>query len=89
MSYGLVIMQYGYKIVEFWGDTIIWHRQGIYTGTLKSYTRFLFDVYVKMFSLTNHKMIATNKGQYIAQVLTDETIDLAVTKKRTGIANPS
>ena len=29
MSYGLVIMWYGYEIVEFWGDTIIWHRQGI------------------------------------------------------------
>ena len=44
---------------------------------------------VKMFSLANHKMIATNKGQYIAQELTDETIDSAVTKKRTGVASPS
>ena len=42
-----------------------------------------------MFSLANHKMIATNKGQYIAQVLTDEPIDSAVTKKGTGIASPS
>ena len=42
-----------------------------------------------MFSLANHKMIATNKGQYIAQVLTDETIDPAGTKKRTGVASPN
>ena len=42
-----------------------------------------------MFSLANHKMIATKKGQYIAQVLTDETIDSAGTKKRTGVASPS
>ena len=23
------VKRYGYKIVEFWGDTIIWHGQGI------------------------------------------------------------
>ena len=34
-------------------------------------------------------MIATNKGKYIAQELTDETIDSAGTKKRTGVASPS
>ena len=34
-------------------------------------------------------MIATNMGQYIAQVLTDETIDPAGTKKRTDVASPS
>ena len=34
-------------------------------------------------------MIATNIGQYIAHDLTDETIDSAVTKKRTGVASPS
>ena len=37
----------------------------------------------------NPKMIATNMGQYIAQALTDETVDSAVTKKRTGVASPS
>ena len=34
-------------------------------------------------------MVVTNKGQCIAQVLTDETIDSAVTKKRTGVTSPS
>ena len=39
--------------------------------------------------MTNHKMVVTNIGQYIAQVfLTDETIDSAETKKGTGVATP-
>ena len=39
--------------------------------------------------MTNHKMVVTNIGQYIAQVfLTDETVDPAETKKGTGIATP-
>ena len=42
-----------------------------------------------MISMTNHKMVVTNIGQYIAQVfLSDETIDSAVTKKGTGVATP-
>ena len=42
-----------------------------------------------LLSVLQVKMVATNKGQYIAQVLTDETVDSAVTKKGTGIASPS
>ena len=39
--------------------------------------------------MTNHKMVVTNIGQYIAQLfLTDETIDSAETKKGTGVATP-
>ena len=79
-----------YKIIEFWGDTIIWHSKIYSQVTLKSYTRLLlFDVHIKLVSMTNHKMVVTNIGQYIAQVfLTDETIDIAETKKGTGVATP-
>ena len=86
MRYELVMeMRYGNMIVEFWGDTIIYTktRNGIIQLHLK-----IWGV-CKMFSLSNHKMIATNTGQYIAQVLTDETIDSAGTKKGTGVASPS
>ena len=39
--------------------------------------------------MTNHKMVVTNIGQYIAHIfLTDETIDSAETKKGTGVATP-
>ena len=46
-----------YKIVEFWGDTIIWHGKLCSQVTLKSYTwLLLFNVYVKMISITNRKI---------------------------------
>ena len=60
-----------------------------YTGYTKNLYTVIIRCVCKIFSLANHKMIATNKGQYIAQVLTDETIDSAVTNKRTYDASPS
>ena len=45
----------------------------IFKVTLKSYTwLLLFDVYIKLVSMTNHKMVVTNIGQYIAQVFLTE-----------------
>ena len=65
-------------------------RHNIFKVALKSYTLLLlFDVYIKKISMTNHKMVVTNIGQYIAQVFsTDETIDSAETKKGTSVATP-
>ena len=62
-------MRDGNKIVEFWGDTIIWHGKTYSQVTLKSlYTVTIIRCVYKMFSMTNHKMVVTNMGQYIAQV---------------------
>ena len=62
-------MRDGNKIIEFWGDRIIWHGKLYSQVTLKSlYTVTIIWCVCKMFSMTNHKMVVTNMGQYIAQV---------------------
>ena len=82
-------MRDGNRIVQFWGDMVIQHGKVYSQVTLKSLYTVIIWCVSKMFSLANHKMIVTNTGQYMHWYLTDETIDPAVTKKRTGVASSS
>ena len=70
-------------IDELWiGDNARWYIRSlnsevtqlfgtanIFKVTLKSYTRLLLlDVYIKLFPMTNHKIVVTNTVLFIAQV---------------------
>ena len=56
---------------------------------LKVYTRLLlFDVYIKCFLWLIIKWLLLTLVSILHKYLTDETIDSAATKKRTGVATP-
>ena len=83
-------MRDGYKIVEFWGDTIIRHGKVYSQVTVKSfYTVTIIRCVYKMFSMANHKMIVTNIGQYIAQVFYWRDDRPSSDKERNRRCNPS
>ena len=83
-------MRNGDKIVQFWGDTIIWHGKVYSQVTLKSlYTVTIIQCVYKMFSMANHKMVVTNTGQYIAQVFDWRDERLSSDKEKNLRCNPS
>ena len=68
MNYGLVILQDGIRSLN--SEVLRYFDTANYFKvTFKSYTRLLrFDVYIKIVSMTNYKMVVTNMVSNIAQV---------------------
>ena len=90
MDYELVIMRDGNKIIQFWGDTVIQHGEVYSQVTLKSlYMIIIIQCVHKTFSLTNHKMVVTNTGQYIAQVFDWRDDRPSSDKEKNRHCNPS